>query len=354
MAAICTTVFLLYLNMESVAVINIKPDLNDPQRVLIWASMEVVPKLVGTLLLSGIMAAGLSSASTFLSVIGFSVSSDIIAKLIWASMEVVPKLVGTLLLSGIMAAGLSSASTFLSVIGFSVSSDIIAKEFRSTKEELRFNRMVMLAVGVLALILAYLGLGSMRVIAYFASTIIAASWAVPAIGSVFCKRLSATGARYAMLAGFFGFIFSKCLTGFHIGPFDELLKNFLDPFFIGIYLSILFAVIGSKRSPKSLQEESYHKNLLIVPHDELLKNFLDPFFIGIYLSILFAVIGSKRSPKSLQEESYHKNLLIVPQNERVRADYRRDRIYGYLMIIAGIATACLLLFGWAFPYNGIL
>ncbi len=32
-AAICTTVFLLYLNMESVAVINIKPDLNDPQRV---------------------------------------------------------------------------------------------------------------------------------------------------------------------------------------------------------------------------------------------------------------------------------------------------------------------------------
>ena len=100
-AAICTTVFLLYLNMESVAVINIKPDLNDPQRVLIWASMEVVPKLVGTLLLSGIMAAGLSSASTFLSVIGFSVSSD-----------------------------------------------IIAKEFRSTKEELRFNRMVMLAVGV--------------------------------------------------------------------------------------------------------------------------------------------------------------------------------------------------------------
>ncbi len=259
-AAICTTVFLLYLNMESVAVINIKPDLNDPQRVLIWASMEVVPKLVGTLLLSGIMAAGLSSASTFLSVIGFSVSSD-----------------------------------------------IIAKEFRCTKEELRFNRMVMLAVGVLALILAYLGLGSMRVIAYFASTIIAASWAVPAIGSVFCKKLSATGARYAMLAGFLGFIFSKCLTGFHIGPFDELLKNFLDP-----------------------------------------------FFIGIYLSILFAVIGSKRSPKSLQEESYHKNLLIVPQNERVRADYRRDRIYGYLMIIAGIATACLLLFGWAFPYNGIL
>lgn len=258
-AAICTTVFLLYLNMESVSVININPNLEDPQRVLIWASMEVAPKLVGTLLLSGIMAAGLSSASTFLSVIGFSVSSD-----------------------------------------------IIAKKFKSPKEELRFNRIIMLVVGVAALILAYLGLGSMRVIAYFASTIIAASWAVPAIGSVFCKKLSAAGARYAMLAGFAGYIISKGLVGFHIGPFEQILKNFMDP-----------------------------------------------FFVGIYLSILFAVIGSIRHPKSKAEEAYHKKLMVVPPEERKRSDYKRDRVYGYLMILAGVATACLLLFGWALPYNGM-
>lgn len=258
-AAICTTVFLLYLNLESVSVINIHPDLEDPQRVLIWASMEVVPKLVGTLLLSGIMAAGLSSASTFLSVIGFSVSSD-----------------------------------------------IIDKEFRSEKEELRFNRIVMLVVGVAALILAYMGLGSMRVIAYFASTIIAASWAVPAIGSVLCRKLSATGARWAMLAGFLGYIISKGLVGFHIGPFDGIFKNFLDP-----------------------------------------------FFVGIYLSIFFAALGSRLHPKSAEEEEYHKNLMIVPQSERKAADYKRDRVYGYAMILAGVATTCVLLLGWALPYNGM-
>ena len=218
LAAIGTSVFLLYLNLESIAVININPHLEDPQRVLVWASFEVLPKLVGTLLLAGIMAAGLSSASTFLSVVGFSVSSD-----------------------------------------------IIKKEFKDEKEELRFNRIIMLVVGIIALLLAYMGLGSMRVIAYFASTVIAASWAVPAIGSVVSKKLSATGAHWSMLAGFAGYIVPKCLVGLHINPFDRILINFLDPFFIGIYLSLFFALLGTKLHPKTEEEEEYHRHLLIIP-----------------------------------------------------------------------------------------
>ena len=59
-AAVCTTVFLLYVNLMSISVINLAPNLEDPQRVLIWAAFNVMPKLVGTLLLAGIMAAGLS------------------------------------------------------------------------------------------------------------------------------------------------------------------------------------------------------------------------------------------------------------------------------------------------------
>ena len=70
-ASICTVVFLTYLNLQSVSVININPRLEKPQRVLIWASFHVVPKAVGTFVLPGVMAAGLSSASTFLSVAGF-------------------------------------------------------------------------------------------------------------------------------------------------------------------------------------------------------------------------------------------------------------------------------------------
>lgn len=259
-AAICTTVFLLYVNLESISVINLNPNMADPQRVLIWASFNVMPKLLGTLVLAGIMAAGLSSASTFLSVVGFSVTSD-----------------------------------------------IFPRKFKSEKEQLRFSRMVMLVVGILALILAYAGLGGVRVISWFASTIIAASWVVPGIGSIVSKKLSSTGARWSMLAGFFGFIIPKCLVGFGVAPFNSLFINFLDPFFLGLYCSLVFAVIGSKLHPAS--------------EDEI---------------------------------QYRQQLLVLPDSEKVVADYRRDRVYGYILIVAGVATSLFLLFGWALPYNGLI
>lgn len=259
-AAILTTAFLLYVNLESIAVLNLNPNMEDPQRVLIWASFNVMPKLVGTMMLAGIMAAGLSSASTFLSVVGFSVTSD-----------------------------------------------IFPMEFKDEKQQLRTSRLVMLVVGIVSLLLSYLGLGGVRVISWFASTIIAASWVVPGVGSVVSKKLSSTGARWAMMAGFLGFIIPKCLVGFHVGPFPGLFINFLDP-----------------------------------------------FFIGLYLSLIFAVIGSKLHPVSEAESSYREELLVLPESEKVPADYRRDKLYGYLLIAAGILVTVFLLVNWALPYNGLI
>lgn len=259
-AAICTTVFLLYVNLESIAVLNLNAALEDPQRVLIWAAFEVMPKFVGTLMLAGIMAAGLSSASTFLSVIGFSVTSD-----------------------------------------------IFPVDFKDEKHQLRVSRLVMLGVGIISLLLSYLGLGGVRVISWFASTIIAASWAVPGIGSVVSKKLSATGARWSMIAGFVSFMGTKCLVGFGIGPFGSIFINFLDP-----------------------------------------------FFIGLYMSLLFAVIGSRVHPVTEEEKAYRKNLLIIPESEKVPSDYKRDKLYGVILIVAGILTTLVLLFGWALPYNGLI
>ena len=259
-AAICTVIFLLFLNLQSVAVINLNPNLEDPQRVLIWAAFNVMPKLVGTLVLAGIMAAGLSSASTFLSVVGFSVTSD-----------------------------------------------ILKIDFKSEKEQLRFSRMVMLIVGVLALVLAYMGLGGIRIISWFASTIIAASWAVPGIGSVVSKKLSSTGARWSMIAGFLGFIIPKCMVGFIGGTAGSVFVNFLDP-----------------------------------------------FFIGLYMSLLFAVIGSKLHPVSEEETAYRERLMIVPEQERIAEEYKKDYVFGYILIAAGLLTTAVLLLGWALPYNGYI
>jgi sodium/pantothenate symporter len=59
-------------------VINLgKPDIEPPEGATIWASLNLFPEFLGALMLAGIMAAILSSASTFLSLVGFSVSNDI-------------------------------------------------------------------------------------------------------------------------------------------------------------------------------------------------------------------------------------------------------------------------------------
>ena len=127
------------------------------------------------------------------------------------------------------------------------------------------------------------------------------------MGSIISPKLSATGARWSMIAGFLGFMVTKCLVGFGVQPFASVFINFLDPFFVGLYLSILFAVAGSKLYPVRKEE------------------------------------------KECREE-----LLILPESEKKASEYRRDRYYGYLLIAVGIATTCFLLFGWALPYNGLL
>lgn len=255
-ACILTTVFTLLTYLMAVAVINTNPGMEDPQRVLIWASYNLVPKVVGTLVLTGIMAAGLSSAVTFLSVVGFSVTSDI----------------------------------------FKV-------EFRDDKHKLFTSRMVMLAVAVVALVLALGNFGGIRVITWFASTVIAASWCVSAFGSVWSKTLSATGSRWSMYAGFICFLVAKSA-----------------------------AVFGGVS----------------------LQNFLDPFFIGLYCSIIAAIVGSKMYPVTAEEIAYRENLHIIPAEEKLPADYKRDKGYGVLLIVIGALVTVFLLFGWALPYNGLI
>ena len=53
------------------------PDITPSETVVIWGARSLVPELLGALLLAGIVAAALSSASTFLSLVGFSVGNDI-------------------------------------------------------------------------------------------------------------------------------------------------------------------------------------------------------------------------------------------------------------------------------------
>ena len=258
--AILTVVYLLFLNLASVSVINLNPHLSDPQTVLIWASMNAVPLLLGALLLSGIMAAGLSSDSTFLSVIGFSATTD-----------------------------------------------LVNKKFKDDKHLLSSSRLVMLCVGIIALFLTLAGLAGVRIIAWFASEVIASSWLIPGVGSVLCKKLSSTGARWGMTAGFISFMITRSLVGLGIEPFSSIFVNFLHP-----------------------------------------------FFIGVLMSLILAVIGSKLHPVTEAEKEFHANMIIIPDSEVDAVEYKRTKSYGYVLIGAGILTTIFLLFGWALPFNGFI
>jgi sodium/pantothenate symporter len=85
-----------------------------------------------------------------------------------------------------------------------------------------------------------------------------------------------------------------------------------------------------------------------------LQNWLDPFFIGLYLSVIFAIVGTKTSKLSREEIEYREKLHILPPAEALTKDYSRDRVYGNVMMVAGVLITAFLLFGWALPYNGII
>ncbi len=222
--------------------------------------------------------------------------------IIWACLEMVSPIIGVLVLTGIMAAGLSSASTFLSVAGFSMTQDVIAKDFKNPKKELSFSRIIMLLVGIISLSLAYILPPNIRIISWFASTIIAASWGPVAFMSVWSKKITKDSAYWGMLLGLLG----------------QLLGNFLDEF-------------------TALE----------------MKNFFHPFFIGIYLNFIGIYLASLKSKKTKEEKDFHKRMLVIPEEEKDPTLYKEDKKYAILLIFTGLFIVYIGLKFWALPIKSI-
>ena len=188
-----------------------------------------------------------------------SINPDLVASqsIIWAAMNLMPKLVGVVLLTGILAAGISSASTFLSLIGFSITNDLMNLKGGEVDRQLRISRSGMIGASVLVLILAYFNPPQIFWIMYFGGTVIASSWAVVALGSVWSKRLSSMGAFLGMLLGFIGCVVVKSYSVM----MGVTLPIWADSFFVGILLSIIGAVVGSIVWPKSEAEQKEQNQL---------------------------------------------------------------------------------------------
>ena len=185
--------------------------------------------------------------------------------MIWAAKNMVPEFLGALLLAGIMAAALSSASTFLSLIGFSVSNDMVKHQESSEALSLRFTRFVMLAIGVIVLIASFYFPPNIFWLMLFIGTVFTSSWGPVALMSVWSKSITASGAFWGMVTGFVFNVVPAGLVSF--GLID--LPSYLDPVVIGTVVSLATIIIVSAFSEVSREEAVYRMQLHRTPAEEV-------------------------------------------------------------------------------------
>ncbi|MBE5749742.1 MAG: sodium:solute symporter family protein [Clostridiales bacterium] len=212
--------------------------------------------------------------------------------LIWASMNAMPAILGIVVLSGVLASGISSATTFLSLVGSSVTNDII--KIKSGRKQVFYGRLVVLAIGIVVCLLCVFYPPEIFWITYLGATVVACSWLPVAIASVWSKRVTKTGAFCGMLVGFIVSAILKIYTG----VMNVMLPIYFDPFFIGLVAGILALVIGSACTKVTDNEKVERNKLFIMPESE--KNpaeirktkliLLSSIIIGVVITVVLLAL----------------------------------------------------------------
>jgi sodium/pantothenate symporter len=194
--------------------------------------------------------------------------------MIWVAMNLLPAALGAVLICGVLAAGLSSASTFLSLVGFSVSHDILGSSSEQgsaggdnnteSRLHLRAARLAMLMVGLSVIGLALLLPRNIYWLTHFAGPLFASSWGVVAFMSIWSGRLTEAGAFWGMVAGFGVNVTMNALslTGWVQWPVVA------DPILVGVVSSYLVVSVISNRGVVSVTEANYREELHRMPPQE--------------------------------------------------------------------------------------
>lgn len=180
--------------------------------------------------------------------------------MIWAAMNMMPKVLGVLLLTGVLAAGISSATTFLSLIGASVANDILVGKEHS----IRAGQISMIFVSVIVLLVAISNSPAIFWIMFLGGAIVASSWMPVAIASIFSKRLTKAGAFWGMLVGFiscFGLRLYTSLSG-------VTLPVYFDPSIVGIVCNIITMIIVTSITTVTKEEKERREELFVIPQAE--------------------------------------------------------------------------------------
>jgi sodium/pantothenate symporter len=181
--------------------------------------------------------------------------------LIWAAKSMVPELLGAFLLAGIVAAALSSASTFLSLVGFSISNDMGKKPLALT---VNTTRRIMLITSLIALVCCYLFPPNIFWFMLFIGTVFASSWGPVGLMSVWSKRITKDAAFWGMFSGFFMNVIPATIDYLGIYHMPEYY-----PAVIGTVSSVLVIIIVSAFGKVSREEKCYRMRLHRAPPGDI-------------------------------------------------------------------------------------
>jgi Na+/proline symporter len=181
--------------------------------------------------------------------------------LVWAARNLVPEFLGALVLAGIMAAALSSASTFLSLVGFSASNDVVK---RKKALDLRAIRIIMMFVGIVVLFASFYFPPNIFWLMIFVGTVYASSWGPVGLMSVWSKSITESAAHWGMITGF---VFNVIPAGLEYLGYITW-PSYLHPAIIGTVISLITIGILSKTGTVTEQEAAYRTKLHITPEED--------------------------------------------------------------------------------------
>ena len=173
--------------------------------------------------------------------------------LIWAAKNMVPELLGAFLLAGIVAAALSSASTFLSLVGFSISNDMGSKPLALT---VNTTRKIMLVTSLTILVCCYFFPPNIFWFMLFIGTVFASSWGPVGLMSIWSERITKDAAFWGMITGFFMNVIPATLDYLGYWNMPEYY-----PVVIGTVASFIVIFVVSALGKVSREEAIYRRRL---------------------------------------------------------------------------------------------
>ena len=217
---------------------------------------SAVPTTIGVFLLQFI----LGMSATFVNVVkpDLENSSEV---MIWASMNLMPKLIGVLVLTGVLAAGISSATTFLSQIGASVTNDLAGKK---AKNPIRVGQIVMVTVAVVVIVFNITNPPSIYWIMLLGGAVISSAWLPTVFASVLFSRVTKAGAFAGMLCGFLGCFGIKLYTSVTGASLPVL----LDPAIVGLVGNIVAMSLVTALTRVTDEEVQARADMLVIPESE--------------------------------------------------------------------------------------